>query len=284
MSENDRQRLRPDRPIVLIAMGGHAFIAPGEKGTVQDHERNAEEICSALMILVERDYNVVITHGNGPQVGNLLLASELTREQVHPWPLDVLVAETEGSLGYILQQALLNQLRRRNMKRYVVTVITQVLVDRNDEAFRKPTKPIGPFLSKEDAENRQRTLGWQIVEDSGRGWRRVVASPHPVKVLQRHMIRDAAQAGHIVIAAGGGGIPIVKDNRDDYEGIEAVIDKDLTSSVLASQINAELLIILTSVPNVYVDFGTPQQRAPVPSPWTRSADSLPSSTSPPDRW
>jgi carbamate kinase len=212
------------------------------------------------MTLVERNYNLVVSHGNGPQVGNFLLQNELTRDSVPSLPLDVLVANTEGFLGYVLQQALLNHLRRREIKRYVVTMITQVLVERDDPAFQNPSKPIGPFLTRGQAEERRDRLGWKIVEDSGRGWRRLVASPRPVRVVQRHMIRDSARAGHIVVACGGGGIPIVRRDDDDYEGIEAVIDKDLTSSVLAAEIGAELLIILTDVPQVYAHYGTAEQR------------------------
>lgn len=250
------------RPIVLVAMGGHAFMQHGEKGTIEDHERNAAIICGSLMTLVERNYNIVITHGNGPQVGNLLIQNEHTRDLVSAMPLDVLVANTEGFLGYVLQQALLNHLRRRQIKRYVVTMITQVIVERDDPAFRNPTKPVGPFLAKEQAEERRDHLGWKIIEDSGRGWRRVVASPRPVRVVQRMMIRDSARAGHIVVACGGGGIPIIrKDATNDYEGVEAVIDKDLTSSVLAQEIGAELLIVLTDVPQVYVNHRAANQRA-----------------------
>ena len=249
-----------ERPIVLVAMGGHAFMQKGEAGTIEEHERNAETIAALLMSLVERDYHLVITHGNGPQVGSLLLQHELARAEAPQMPLDVLVAMTEGSLGYILQQALLNQLRRRDVHRYVVTVVTQVIVDENDPAFANPTKPIGPFLDRQEAERRRDAMGWNVKEDAGRGWRRLVASPRPIKVIQRHMIRDAALHGHIVVACGGGGIPIKKNPDDSYVGIEAVIDKDLTSSVLATDIGAGLLIILTAVPQVYVDYGTAEQR------------------------
>ncbi len=250
-----------DKPTIIVAMGGHAFIKPGEKGSIRDHERNAEAICGYLMYLVEKDYNIVITHGNGPQVGALLLKNELTRDQVPPMPLDVLVANTEGSLGYMMQQSMLNQLRRRNIQRYVVTVITQVLIDDKDPAFCKPTKPIGPFLSQEEAEKRAQDLGWDIVEDSGRGWRRVVPSPYPIKVIQHRTIKEAAANGHIVIACGGGGIPIMKNANNDYQGMEAVIDKDFTSSILATEINADILIILSDVPQVYKNYNTPNQRA-----------------------
>ena len=247
-------------PTAVVAMGGHAFIQPGEKGTCEDHERNARIICGQIMTLVERGYNLVITHGNGPQVGSLLDQTEMTREKIPPLPMDVLVAQTQGSLGYFLQQALLNELRHRHIRRYVVTMVTQVAVDPEDPAFQHPTKPVGPFLSKEEAEARQKEFGWVIAEDIGRGWRRVVASPTPVKVIQRHMVREAAHAGHIVVAAGGGGIPFHKcKDTNDYEGIEAVIDKDLTSSVLATDVHADLLIILTAVDRVYLNFSKPNQ-------------------------
>ncbi len=249
-----------NRPLVLVAMGGHAFIARGERGTHEEHARNSDRIASLLMSLVEREYDLVITHGNGPQVGNLLVQNETCSDDVPDAPLDVLVAMTEGSLGYYLQQSLLNQLRAREIRRYVVTAVTQVLVDRDDPAFQAPTKPIGPFLSRQTAERRRDELGWVIREDSGRGWRRLVPSPRPRKVVQRDMIRESAHAGHIVVACGGGGIPIITDERDAYVGVEAVIDKDLTSSVLATNIGASLLIILTDVPQVSVNYNQPDQR------------------------
>ncbi len=250
---------KKEKPIVLVALGGHAFMEQGQKGTIENQELAAATICKQLLALIERDYRLVISHGNGPQVGNLLLLNETGDESVPKMPLDVLVAQTEGSLGYFLQQALLNELRQRGIRKYVVTVVTQVLVDPEDEAFDKPTKPIGPFLSKEAAERRRDELGWKIVEDASRGWRRVVPSPKPIKVVQRHMIRESSEAGHIVIAAGGGGIPIIKKPNGKYEGTEAVIDKDLTSSILATQIGAEILIILTGVPFIYTDFAGSSQ-------------------------
>ena len=250
------------KPIALVAMGGHAFMQAGESGTIEDHVRNAKNIANVLMTIVERDYRVIITHGNGPQVGHLLLQNEMARLESPEMPLDVLVAMTEGSLGYILQQALLNELRARSIRRYVVTVVTQVLVGQDDPAFQAPTKPIGPFLTREDAEGRRDRLGWVIREDAGgRGWRRLVASPRPTRVIQADMIRQAAEAGHIVIAGGGGGVPIRIGADDTYQGVEAVIDKDLTSAVLAASVEAELLIMLTSVPQVYTNFGKPDQAA-----------------------
>ena len=247
-------------PIVLVAMGGHAFMQPGEAGTIEDHERNAARIAALLMTLVERDYHVCITHGNGPQVGNLLLQQEVAGSGVPALPLDVLVAMTEGSLGYILQQSLLNELRKRQSKRYVVTVVTQVVVDQEDPAFQEPSKPIGPFLTREEAEKRRDTLGWKVKEDAGRGWRRLVPSPSPRRVVQRQMIRDAVRQGHIVVACGGGGIPVRRQADGQFAGLEAVIDKDLTSSVLATDVGAALLVILTAVPQVCVNFGRRDER------------------------
>jgi len=254
-----QQRKGPSVQTAVVAMGGHAFMQPGEPGTHEEHERNARRICARLMTLVERKYNLVITHGNGPQVGNLLLREEQTRASLSETPLDVLVAQTEGSLGYYLQQAMLNELRQSGIRRYVVTVVTQVLVDPDDPAFQAPSKPVGPFLSREEAERRRDAHGWIIKEDAGRGWRRLVPSPKPLKIVQRSMVREAAVSGHIVIAAGGGGVPIHKAANGDYVGVEAVIDKDLTSSVLATDVGADLLIILTAVDRAYLSYNTPQQ-------------------------
>ncbi len=247
-------------PTVVVAMGGHAFLQPGERGTYEEHSRNARQVCHQLMTLVERGYNLVITHGNGPQVGDLLTQTELARDSVPPLPLDALVAQTEGSLGYLMQQALLNELRARGSSRYVVTVITQVTVEANDTAFERPTKPVGPFMSEEAARAAAARQGWSVGLEPGRGWRRLVPSPKPVKVIQRGMVREAALAGHIVIAGGGGGIPVTKAPDGDYVGVEAVIDKDLTASVLATDVGAELLIILTAVDAVALRFGQPDEQ------------------------
>jgi carbamate kinase len=244
---------------VLIALGGNALIRAGQTGTISEQETNAEDICGVLMMLVDHDYNIVVTHGNGPQVGQQLIRHEKAKDVVPELPLDVLVAETEGNIGYFLQQAMLNHLNRRDIYRYVVTVITQVIVDREDPAFKDPNKPIGTFMTEEQAEAARKAYGWKIIEDAGRGYRRVVPSPRPNKVVQRHMVRHAAREGSIVIAGGGGGIPIqIKDNGD-YEGIEAVIDKDLTSALLATEIEADLLVILMPLPKVALHFGTAEQ-------------------------
>lgn len=250
----DLPQPRPRAPTVVVALGGHAFMQAGERGDHGDHRRNAALICERLMTLVDRGYHLVITHGNGPQVGALLERDESRGDELPVFPLDVLVAQTEGSLGYYLQQELLNSLRRRDVRRFVVTVVTQVVVDADDPAFQHPTKPVGPFLLEEEARRREREFGWTMIEDSGRGWRRVVPSPMPRKVIQHQMIREAAGQGHIVVAAGGGGIPVRKTPSGDYEGVEAVIDKDRTSGVLAKEIGADLLVILTAVECAYLNF------------------------------
>ncbi len=256
------ERLSRNRPTAVIAVGGHAFIQKGERGSYEEQSHNADQLCDCLINLIERGYNLVLTHGNGPQVGNLLLQQETCTSDVPAMPLDVLVAQTQGSLGYILQQALLNHLRRREIRRFVETVVTQVVVDADDPAFENPTKPIGPFLTEEVAKQRAKDFGWHVREDSGRGWRRLVPSPRPKRVIQRQSIGDSVAEGHIVLACGGGGIPIcVNAETGRYEGVEAVIDKDLTSSVLAREIGAEIFVILTAVPQVYLDFNGPKQRA-----------------------
>jgi carbamate kinase len=257
--------LQNKNPTAVIALGGHAFIRKGYRPTHEEHQIAARKIASILMELINRDYNLVITHGNGPQVGNLLLQNEHSPEEIPKQPLDVLVAMTEGSLGYIMQQAIINELRRRGIHRHVVTKITQVILDQHDPAFKNPSKPIGPFYTHEQALELQENHNWEMAEDSGRGWRRLVPSPSPLKVIQRHTIKDAAMQGHIVIAAGGGGIPVVKqiDQKTgdfSYVGVEAVIDKDLTSSLLAKQVGAELFIILTDVNRVFINYNQPDQK------------------------
>lgn len=248
-------------PTAVIAMGGHAFIKPGERGTYEDHINNAVEISQALMVLIERGYRVVITHGNGPQVGDLMTGSEMSVDEVPRLPLDVLVAQTQGSLGYYLQRALLQELYSRNIARFVTTMVTQVMVSPEDPAFDNPTKPVGPFMSREAAEKKRDEFGWRIIKDLNRGWRRVVPSPRPQKIVQAAMIREAVRSGNIVVAAGGGGIPVaISPDTGVFRGIEAVIDKDLTSGVLANEVDAELLVILTAVDGVYLNYGEDDAR------------------------
>jgi carbamate kinase len=247
--------------MVLVALGGNALIRPGDQPDYKTQEANAMDIVNRLMVLVERDFNLVVSHGNGPQVGNLLLRNECAAAKLPRMPLDLLVAETGGSMGYLLQQAFLNRLRTQELRRYVVTVITQVIVSPNDPAFVRPSKPIGMHYNETQARELERDFGWQMIKDGKAGWRRVVPSPRPLKIVQRHMIRHSANEGNIVIACGGGGIPIMVTADGSYTGIEAVIDKDLTSSMLASEIKADTLIILMQEPKIYVHFNTPRQRA-----------------------
>ena len=212
---------------VLIALGGNVLIRDKEKGTIEEQEGHAEELCRDIFPVLRRGYNVVLTHGNGPQAGASLMRYEMASAMLPVMPLDVCVADNEGEMGYIIQQALLNELRRNELRRYVVTMITQVVVDRTDPAFDKPSKPIGPFFSRTEARALEKERDWKMIEDAGRGWRRVVPSPLPRRIIQRDMIRLLAREGHIVIACGGGGIPVAKQENNDYVGVEAVIDKGL---------------------------------------------------------
>jgi carbamate kinase len=203
----------------------------------------------------------VITHGNGPQVGFILLRSEHSRGILHEVPLDSIVADTQGALGYQIQQALENEFRRRRLSKSVAAIVTQTLVDRADPAFSNPTKPIGEFYTREQAEERRTVDKWQMVEDAGRGWRRVVPSPKPVRIIESEVIRHLASGGCVVIAAGGGGIPVVADDNGLLSGVAAVIDKDLASAVLAAQMGADVLMISTDVERVCLNYGTPDERA-----------------------
>ncbi len=247
--------------VALVAFGGNAFFKTGQKGSIEEQRKSADLMCSRLLNIIERGYELVITHGNGPQVGHLLIQRDMTKHVIPEMPLDVLVAQTEGSLGYLLQQELLNHLRIRRAGKYVVTMITQVLVDKDDPAFSRPTKPVGPFYRREEFERiLQEHPDWDMMEDAGRGYRRVVPSPEPKRIIQSHMIRALVYAGNVVVALGGGGIPMIKRQDGKYVGIEAVIDKDLSSALLATDIKADLFIILTGVDRVYLNYGKENQQ------------------------
>jgi len=247
-------------PIAVVAIGGNSLVRAGERGTLEEQRRNLDLTCEGIAAVLAAGYQVVLTHGNGPQVGDAWLRSELAAAQVEPLPLDVCGAETQGSIGYLLQQVLHDTLQRRGLARPVVTMVTQVLVSGRDPAFRRPTKPVGPFYSREEAERRRAALGWQIVEDANRGWRRVVPSPAPTVILELEAIQGALSSGALVIACGGGGIPVIyRQNR--LAGVEAVIDKDRASSLLAWELEAELFLISTSVEQVSLGYATPRQRA-----------------------
>jgi carbamate kinase len=244
---------------ILIAIGGNSLIRAGEKGTVVEQALNAHRTAAAIVGLVREGYRLVITHGNGPQVGADLLRSERAADQVPPQPLDVCGAATQGEIGYLLVQALRTELVLAGLHVPVVSVVTQSLVRRDDPAMQHPSKPIGPFYSRADAEERRRTLGWQIVEDAARGYRRVVPSPDPTAIVELEVIRDLVNDGVLVVACGGGGIPVVEENGK-LVGVEAVIDKDRASALLAAELGVDIFAISTDADFVYLDYKKPTQR------------------------
>ena len=244
----------------IIALGGNSILRAKQKGTAEEQYENIDRTAEQLIGLLSSGNRVVITHGNGPQVGNLFLALETAKDVVPPLPLDICGAATEGTMGYMIQNTLANRLRRIGAPHNITTVVTQVVVDRNDPAFKNPSKPIGPFYDAKTAEKLRVEKGWDIVEDSGRGYRRVVPSPLPVHIQQARIIKDMLEHGEIVIAVGGGGIPVLREENRDLRGVDAVIDKDYASARLAIEIDADVLFILTAVEYVYQDFGTPQQK------------------------
>jgi len=243
----------------VIAIGGNALIKGKQHQTVPDQFATAAETCAHIADIVQQGWRVVITHGNGPQVGFILLRSELASHVLHTVPLDSCGADTQGALGYMIQQLLGNRFRKAGVEVPVTTVVTQVIVERDDPAFQNPTKPIGPFYDEEKARVQEREQGWAIVEDSGRGWRRVVPSPIPREIVELRAIKALLQGGFVVIGVGGGGIPVVRDGNGDLHGVEAVIDKDYASSLLASDIDADLFLISTAVDKVYLNYGQPDQ-------------------------
>jgi carbamate kinase len=246
---------------LVIAIGGNSLIKDAQHQSVPDQFAAVVETVRYITDLLERDYRIVVTHGNGPQVGFILLRSEQSRGLLHQVPLDSIVADTQGALGYQIQQALENEFRRRGLKKSVATVVTQTLVDRTDPAFVRPSKPIGEFYTHAQAEERMQAEKWDMAEDAGRGWRRVVASPRPVHIIEGEVVRHLVKDGYVVVAAGGGGIPVTADAGGILSGVGAVIDKDLASAVLATQIGADLLVVSTAVEKVYLNFGKPNQRA-----------------------
>jgi carbamate kinase len=248
------------RPIAVVAFGGNAILSAGDDGSFARQMERAKAACRQLLAILHKGYELVLVHGNGPQVGNLLLQFEGARDVIPVPPLDVAVATSQGLLGHMLEAAMRTVLEEDNMQRDVATLLTQVMVDPDDPAYQNPTKPIGPFYTREQAARFAATEGWKVVEDSGRGWRRVVCSPRPRKVLPLGTIRDLVRNGTIVFACGGGGIPVSMHSHS-VVGTEGVIDKDATAALLAYNLGAELFIILTGVPKVCVDFGKPTQRA-----------------------
>lgn len=253
-----------DKKIAVVALGGNALLRGNEVGTIQEQEKNTYNTCIHLLKLLEEGYNVVITHGNGPQVGNIMLRNQAgyNEYKIPQMPLDICVADSQGGIGYMIERQMKNILVEYKIRKNVVTVITQVVVDINDPAFKEPTKPVGGFYLREEAELLAKSGGLVFKEDPRkRGWRRVVPSPKPVEILNKKIIRDLVKKGNIVIAAGGGGVPVYRDKNKNLLGVEAVIDKDLASSLLASEIKADSFYILTDVPKVYINFNKPDQKA-----------------------
>ncbi len=252
------------KKLAVVAFGGNALLRGDQRGTIDEQESNAYEACNNLTKLLESNYNLVVTHGNGPQVGNILLANTAGHKLygLPDMPLDISVAYSQGFIGYVIEQQLRNVLMAKDMDRDIISIITQVLVNKDDPAFEKPTKPIGPFYTKDEADVISNETKSIFKEDArGRGWRKVVASPTPLVIFNRQTIEKIAREGHIVIAVGGGGIPCFYVESNKLQGIDAVIDKDLASSLLASQIRADKLFILTDVPKVCINFNTPQEKA-----------------------
>ncbi|MBE2182314.1 MAG: carbamate kinase [Anaerolineae bacterium] len=245
--------------LAVVAIGGNSLITDPKQPQVS-HQWDAVRVtCEHIADMFSEGWNVIVTHGNGPQVGFILRRSELASGEVHTVPLDLIVADTQGSIGYMLQQSLDNALRRRGINRTILTVVTQVRVDSNDPAFEKPNKPIGGFMTEEQA-RRYQAEGWSVMEDAGRGWRRVVASPKPLAIQEINAIRALIMNDYIVIAGGGGGVPVIRDEQGELRGAFAVIDKDRASSLLAQQLRADILVISTGVERVAINFNKPDQK------------------------
>ncbi len=245
---------------VVVALGGNAILQPGQVGTFEEQLFNVDGAMRRIAALVEEGWRVVLTHGNGPQVGNLLIQNALAARTVAPMPMDVCGAESQGQIGYMAAQTLANHLRKRRLAVPVVTIVTQVAVDPADKAFAAPSKPVGPFYSEAEARRMMLEEGLAMREDAGRGWRRVVPSPEPREIVELEAVRDLSAAGALVVCAGGGGVPVVR-SRGALSGIDAVIDKDLAAALLASELGADALLILTDVPQAYLHYGTPAQEA-----------------------
>lgn len=250
------------KKLAVVAIGGNSLIKDEKHKTVEDQYQAAKETTRHIADMIEAGWDVAIGHGNGPQVGFVLRRSEIAArvEGMHEVPLEVCGADTQGAIGYALQQTLQNELYRRGIKKPCATVVTQVLVDVNDPAFSSPTKPIGSFMTEAEAVRRRDELGWSVVEDAGRGWRRVVASPLPKEVVELDSVLALLASGIAVITVGGGGIPVIDPGNGEYRGIAAVIDKDYASSLLAQLIGAELFLISTAVEKVAINFGKPNQQ------------------------
>lgn len=248
------------KELLVIALGGNALVHDGKEGSAEEHFKSVSETAHKLLPLFDMNYDIVITHGNGPQVGNILIQNEEAATKVPPMPLDVCVAESQGEIGYFLQQCFSNTFLKHKIRKDIITIVTRVLVDKNDQAFEKPTKPVGLYYNNEQAQNLIKTKKWTMHEDpSGKGFRRVVPSPKPIHVIETRLIHQLLLLGNIPIAVGGGGIPVIMNAEGAYEGVEAVIDKDLASSQLAVDLKADKFVILTNVDNCYLNFKKPSQ-------------------------
>ncbi len=248
----------PDR--LIIAIGGNAMHPEGSRGTAQEQTQIAQATAQALLPVMELKTELVITHGNGPVVGKMLLRHAISRSRVEPMPLDICVAHSQGGIAYLLMQALENALRAKGNPRHVVCLLTQVEVDANDPAFQNPSKPIGYFYTEEEAKALSTEMGWNMREDSGRGWRHVVPSPQPKHIVDISLIQTVVNSGSVVIAGGGGGVPVIREGQGQRHGVEAVIDKDRTTALMANVLGIEDMIILTAVPRVAINYGKPNQR------------------------
>ncbi|HAV77113.1 MAG TPA: carbamate kinase [Anaerolineae bacterium] len=248
--------------LAVVAIGGNALIKDDKHVTVEDQQVALRETSVHLVDMIEAGWNLAIGHGNGPQVGFILRRSEIAAktEGMHEVPLDVCGADSQGAIGYELQQALQNEFLKRKVNKKACTVVTQVLVDKDDAAFKKPTKPIGSFMDEAEAKKRESEMGWSVVEDAGRGWRRVVASPMPKEIVEFDSVRLLLDAGQVVITVGGGGIPVIRRDDGELAGTAAVIDKDFASSLLSQAIKADLFLIATAVEKVAINFGKPEQK------------------------
>lgn len=248
------------RKIGLIAFGGNALLPKGQRGLQDEQMKNAQKAAKLMIHVVKKGFDLIIVHGNGPQVGNLLIQMEEAINKIPPFSLEVCDAMTEGSMGFMLERAIINELRKNSLDKEVATLITQVIVDKEDAAFENPTKPIGPFYSQYRAQMLMKEKKWAMREDAGRGFRRVVPSPRPIDIVPKRVLRDLVHSGKIVIAAGGGGIPVIINGNGLFQGAEAVIDKDYAASLIAREAKVDLFIILTNVPHVSLNFGTPEER------------------------
>ncbi len=248
------------RKLAVVAFGGNALLRPEDRGTQEEQIARAKQAARWLAEVSRQEYKLLVVHGNGPQVGNILIQNEEASTKIPPQSLDVCVAQTEGSMGFLLQQAIRNRLESIGLGGEVSTILTEVEVDVADPGFKRPSKPIGPFFTRYRAEALERDLGWTMQEDAGRGWRHVVPSPRPLRILNIRTIERMLESAAVVIAAGGGGIPVVRGRDGQWRGIEAVIDKDFASALLAAELKAELYIVLTGVAQVAIDYGKPAQR------------------------